>query len=153
MRGMRALLGAMARNREKAGALAPALERFLKVTRSYWPGLFHCYAVEGLPRTNNDLEQFFGSSRHHERRATGRKGASPALVLRGSVRLISGAATRVRSRTGPELQPRDPARWKQLRHQLEVRCHVRRCGFRFRRNPAAYLNALEEELNKLILPS
>jgi hypothetical protein len=34
-----------------------------------------------------------------------------------------------------------------------VRCHVRRCGFRFRRNPAAYLNALEEELNKLILPS
>ena len=153
MRGMRALLGAMARNREKAGALAPALERFLKVTRSYWPGLFHCYAVEGLPRTNNDLEQFFGSSRHHERRATGRKSASPALVLRGSVRLISGAATRVRSRTGPELQPRDPVRWKQLRHQLDARCHVRRCGFRFRRDPAAYLNALEEELNKLILPS
>lgn len=153
MCGMRALLGAMARNREKAGTLAPALERFLKVTRSYWPGLFHCYAVEGLPRTNNDLEQFFGASRHHERRATGRKGASPALVLRGSVRLISGAATRVRSRTGPELQPRDPVRWKQLRHQLDARCHVRRCGFRFRRDPAGYLKALEEELRKLILPS
>lgn len=150
---MRGLLGAMARNRAKAGALAPALDRFLKVTRSYWPGLFHCYAVEGLPRTNNDLEQFFGSSRHHERRATGRKGASPALVLRGSVRLIAGAATRVRRRSGPELQPRDRARWQQLRRQLEARSHVRRCGLRFRRDPAAYLKSLEEDLRKLTLPS
>lgn len=153
MRSLRSLLGAMARNRTKAGALAPALERFLKVTRSYWPGLFHCYAVEGLPRTNNDLEQFFGSSRHHERRATGRKSASPALVLRGSVRLISGAATRVRIRSGPELQPRDLTGWKQLRHQLDARCHVRRCGLRFRRDPAAYLKQLEEDLHKLALPS
>lgn len=153
MRSLRSLLGAMMRNRTKAGTLAPALERFLKVTRSYWPGLFHCYAVEGLPRTNNDLEQFFGSSRHHERRATGRKGASPALVLRGSVRLVSGAATRVRTRSGPELQPRDPARWKQLRRQLDARRHVRRCGLRFRRDPAAYLKNLEQDLNKLVLPS
>src|SRR5262249_38618313 len=74
VRLMRCLLGARARHQEKAGTLAPALKRFLKVTRSYWPGLFHCYAVAGLPRTNNDLEQFFGSCRHHERRATGRKG-------------------------------------------------------------------------------
>ncbi len=153
MRSLRGLLGSMARNRVKAGALAPALERFLKVTGSYWPGLFHCYSVKGLPRTNNDLEQFFGSSRHHERRATGRKSASPALVLRGSVRLVSGAATRVRPRSGPELQPRDPARWKQLRHQLEARCHVRRCGLRFRRDPAAYLKDLGADLDKLILPS
>jgi hypothetical protein len=153
MRSLRSLLGVMSRNRAKAGALAPALERFLKVTRSYWPGLFHCYAVKGLPRTNNDLEQFFGSSRHHERRATGRKSASPALVLRGSVRLVSAAATRVRSRSATELQPRDPAQWQQLRRQLEARRHVRRCGLRFRRDPAAYLKRLEEELNQLILPS
>jgi hypothetical protein len=153
MGSMRSLLGAMTRHRAKAGTLAPALERFLKVTRSYWPGLFHCYAVEGLPRTNNDLEQFFGSSRHHERRATGRKGASPALVLRGSVRLVSGAATRVRTRSGPELRPRDPTRWKQLRRQLDARRQVRRCGLRFRRDPAAYLRSLEADLHKLVLPS
>ena len=29
------------------------------------------------------LEQLFGSQRHHERRATGRRAASPAAVLRG----------------------------------------------------------------------
>ena len=150
---LQALLDAMARDREKAGALAPAIDRFLKVSRSYWPGLFHCYAVEGVPRTNNDLEQFFGSSRHHERRATGRKGAPLALVLRGSVRLISAAATRLRSRSGAELQPRDPARWKQMREQLDARRHVRRCGLRFRRDPKAYLRRLEQDLVKLALPS
>jgi hypothetical protein len=152
-RRLQALLDAMARDREKAGALPPAIDRFLKVSRSYWPGLFHCYSVEGVPRTNNDLEQFFGSSRHHERRATGRKSASPALVLRGSVRLIAAAATRLRKRSGAELQPRDPARWKQLRQQLEARRHVRRRGLRFRRNPKAYLDNLEEQLGKLALPS
>lgn len=152
-RRLRAQLDVMARDREKAGALAPAVDRFLKVSRSYWPGLFHCYSVEGLPRTNNDLEQFFGSSRHHERRATGRKSAPLGLVLRGSVRLVAGAATRLRIRTGAELQPRDPARWKQLRQQLEARRHVRCRGLNFRRDPQKYLGNLEERLIKLALPS
>src|SRR5262249_52409471 len=34
-----------------------------RVSRSYWPGLFACYEVADLPRTNNDLEHFFGSHR------------------------------------------------------------------------------------------
>jgi hypothetical protein len=38
----RGLLGAMTRHGEGAGDLAGALGRFRKVTRSYWPGLFHC---------------------------------------------------------------------------------------------------------------
>ena len=150
---LQALLDVMARDREKAGALAPAIGRFLKVSRSYWPGLFHCYSVEGVPRTNNDLEQFFGSCRHHERRATGRKGASPGLVLRGPVRLVAGAATRQRRRSGAELQPRDLAAWKQQRQQLEARRQVRRRGLRFRRDPKAYLTNLEEQAGKLPLPT
>ena len=52
------LLGAMTRHQAAAGTLAPALEHFRKVTRSYWPGLFACYTVPELPRTNNDLESF-----------------------------------------------------------------------------------------------
>ena len=83
-------LAAMARHRAKAGPLAGAVDHFLKVTRSYRPGLFHCYAVADLPRTDNDLERLFGSYRRHERRATGRKANSSATVLRGPVRLIAG---------------------------------------------------------------
>jgi hypothetical protein len=65
------LLGAMARHRAKAGAI----DHWRKVSASYRPGLFHAYRVPGLPRTNNALEHLFGSHRHHDRRATGRKTA------------------------------------------------------------------------------
>ena len=51
------LVAAITRHRAKAGSLAGAIEHFGKVTRSYRPGLFHCYAVPDLPRTDNGLEQ------------------------------------------------------------------------------------------------
>jgi len=56
-------LGAMGQHQAKAGSLAPAIGHFLQVSRRYWPGLFHGYSVPALPRTNNDLEQFFGAYR------------------------------------------------------------------------------------------
>ena len=57
------LLGAMTRHQATAGTFAPALAHCRKVTRSSWPGLFACSTVPELPRTNNDLEQFFGAYR------------------------------------------------------------------------------------------
>jgi len=149
---LRGLLGAMARHRSGAGKLAPAVGHFLKVTRSYWPGLFPCYRIAGLPRTNNDLEHLFGAHRYHERRSMGRKVASPALVLRGSVRVLAATATRIHCPGASELQPRDLDPWKQQREQLEKRQQIRRCGLRFRRDPQAYLGQLEVLL-QLSLPS
>lgn len=52
------------------GSLKSGIIHFLKVTDSYWTGLFHCYSVSGLPRTNNDLELIFGIVCHHQRRCT-----------------------------------------------------------------------------------
>lgn len=146
------LLGAMSRHRPGAGKLAAAADHFLKVTASYWPGLFHCYGVADLPRTNNDLEHLFGSSRHHERRCTGRKAASPAMVLRGPVRVIAAAATRLRPVTGPELAPADVGAWLNLRAGLDERREARKQRCRFRRDPAGYLRRLEE-LIKPTLPA
>src|SRR5262252_4244252 len=93
-RAYRSLLAQMARRKQDAGCLAPSIDFFLKVTRSYWSGLFQCYKVPDLPRTNNDLERFFGAARCHERRVSGQKVAAPSLVVRGSVRLIAAVATR-----------------------------------------------------------
>ena len=147
------LLGAMARHGPALGALAGAVRHFVKVTRSYWPGLFHCYTVADLPRTNNDLEQFFGSHRYHERRASGRTGASPGLVLRGQARLLAAAATRRRIFTAAELASADPGRRQELRRQLEARRQRRVQRRRFRRDPQAYLQALEEQLLQSALPA
>ena len=151
-RRLHGLLGAMGQHRAKAGSLAPAVGHFLKVSRSYWPGLFHCYSVPDLPRTNNDLEQFFGAYRYHERRATGRKVASPAVVLRGAVRLIACAATRLRPFASEELVPDSVSAWQELRHNLETRRHQRTQRRRFRRDPASYLANLEADLLQLSLP-
>ena len=151
-RRLHGLLGAMSRHRARAGSLTPAVDHFLKVSRSYWPGLFHCYSVPELPRTNNDLEQFFGAHRYHERRATGRKGASPALVLRGAVQLVAYAATRLHPFTSEELAPDQMHTWQELRQRLEARRQRRTHRRRFRRDPAAYLAQLEAALLQLSLP-
>jgi hypothetical protein len=147
------LLGAMTRHRAAAGYLAGAVQHFVRVTRSYWPGLFHCYEVAELPRTNNALEQFFGSYRYHERRSSGRKGASPALVLRGEARLLAAAATRLRRQTGADLAGVDRGRWAELREGLEVRRQRRTQRRRFRRDPQAFLRQLENQLLKPTLPA
>ena len=149
----RGLLGAMARYAGHAGDLAGALGHFRKVTRSYWPGLFHCYDVAGLPRTDNDLKHLFGAHRYHGRRASGRKVASPGLVVRGSVRLPAALATRLRGEArGEDLAPSDLDAWRRLRAGLERRQAVRAQGRRFRRDPAAYLQELEDALIKGTLP-
>jgi hypothetical protein len=114
--------------------------------------LFHCCDVPDLPRTNNGLEQLFGSTRHHERRCTGRKAASPSMVLRGSVRIVAGLGTRTRRLEGRELAPRDLRAWRTLRASLEQRRSARSLRYRFRRDPVAYLAQLESRLLKRTLP-
>ena len=146
------LLTEMTARQATAGTLSPALRHFLKVTRSYWPGLFHCYDVPDLPRTNNDLEQAFGALRYHQRRATGGKRSAPGTVVRGSVRLVAAVTTRQRRFEPPDLWPRDLARWRHLRQELEHRAAARRTLRRFRRDPAAYLHALEDQFLQAILP-
>jgi hypothetical protein len=151
-RRLRGVLGAMARHAASVGRLAPAVAHFLKVTRSYWPGLFTCYDVPDLPRTNNDLEQFFGAHRYHERRSNGRRTACAGAVVRGSVRLVASAATRLHQVTAADLAPVDLDRWRALRRDLEGRQRGRVLGRRFRRDPEGYLERLEEALIKPALP-
>src|SRR5690348_2143034 len=132
--------------------LAAMLSTFRKVTTSYWPGLFHCYDLADLPRTNNELEQYFGSARYHERRATGRRGASPALVVRGAVRLLAAVVTPQHSFVGADLRPRDVEAWRRVRQQMAARQESRRLQSRFRTDPAAYLAVLEAQALQPSLP-
>ena len=129
------------------------LKQFLKVTKSYWTGLFRCYESADVPRTNNDLEHAFGSHRYHERRANGRRRGQPGLVVVGSARVIAGLATRLRPEEGLVLSPGYVADWKKLRDELEARRESRRKQRRFRRDPDAYLKDLERRCLQLLLPA
>jgi len=126
--------------------LGEAIEHFCHITDNFAVGLFHCYDVEGLPPTNNDLEHCFGVARVHERRATGRRGAIPGVVVRGSVRVITAVVAKEQSFSAEELRPGDYQRWRKLRLQLQQGEETRRRQFRFRKDPASYLAALEAQL-------
>lgn len=151
-RRLAGLLGAITRHRPRSGKLKEAMQHFVKVTHSYWPGLFHCYRIEGLERTNNGLEHLFGSHRHHERRATGRRHGSPAMVLRGPVRLVAATSSRLQSFRGADLALARLQDWQAMRAELEQRRQARVLRCRFRKNPIAYLAQLEERLLKPTLP-
>jgi len=147
------VLQRMAHEASRPGSLSAPLQHFLRATESDRSNLFATYRVPGLPRTNNDLEQFFGSARSHERRISGRKGAAPSTVIRGQVRLVAAFGTRLRAPTPAELRPTCVSAWRSLRADLEVRHEARRQQLRFRRDPAAFLQQLEDQLLRSSLPS
>jgi hypothetical protein len=66
--------------------VTPPLDQFAlhldTVSRSYWPGLFHCYDVPGLPRTNNDLESRFRDTSRRLLQTTGQKGLTQRTLQR-----------------------------------------------------------------------
>ena len=146
-------LAEMTDQQTTVGTLQPAVAHFLKVSASYWPGLFFCYDVPGLPRTNNTLEQYFGSARYHQRRASGRIHATAATVVRGSVRVLAATASRLHRFGEYDLRHPNLDRLARLRHSLALRQEARRQQGRFRRDPDAYLAALESTLLKRSLPS
>jgi hypothetical protein len=150
---MEALLAEIRDEQMTVGTLQPGVAHFLKVSASYWPGLFYCYDIPGLPRTNNILEQFFGSVRYHHRRASGRIRASAGTVVRGSVRALASSASRLHPFGEYELRHPDLDRWQDLRQSLDLRQEARRQQGRFRKDPVAYLAALESRLLKPSLPS
>jgi len=54
------------------------------ILRNLWWGLFTCYDVEGLPRTNNALEQFLRRIKMGQRRISGRKNVQDFILRYGS---------------------------------------------------------------------
>jgi len=128
------------------GPLAEAFEHFCHITDNFSAGLFRCYDIAGLPRTNNALEHCFGVARVHERRATGRRGAIPGVVVRGSVRVMAAVTSTTQVFSVEELRPTNYQRWRELRRQLQQREETRRHQWRFRKDPVAYLAEVEARL-------
>ena len=67
--------------------LSPWLAQFrgglLAVSERYWSGLFHCYDIGGVPRTNNDHESLYGQTKRQLRRQLGVRELREPLLRRG----------------------------------------------------------------------
>jgi len=113
--------------------LSPRLDAFRhhldKVSASYWPGLFHCYDIEGLPRTNNDLESHFRDTQRRLLRTTGQKGQTRRALQRiGAWELLPRPPTEAKCLTALREVPADLLAEEQDRfrqHQDRFRLHTR----------------------------
>ena len=90
----------MVQRQSKGPSTLEAFGRHLDlVSRSYWPGLFHCYEVPGLPRTNNELESHFRETRRRLLRTTGQQGQTQRTLQRqGAWKLLPHPPTEAKLR-------------------------------------------------------
>jgi len=127
--------------------LSPRLDSFRHhldtVSVNYWPGLFHCYDAEEIPRTNNELESHFRDTKRQLLRTTGQK----------------GQVRRTLERTGAwELLPRPPDETERLAALRSVssselrkereRLHKHLERFRFHSRSSSRTNAQFEQLRR-----
>lgn len=100
-----------------------------KTTRSYAPGLFHCYDIPGLPRTNNDRESEFRDLNRRLLATTGQKGLVRRILQRqGAWELIPRLASL--EKTVKALSQVDPGEFQKERlrvreHRDRFRLHTR----------------------------
>ena len=81
-RQLRGYLDTVQRQPEVTPTFATFGRHLDTVSRSYWSGLFHCYDVPGLPRTNNELESRFRDTRRRLLRTTGQQGQTQRTLQR-----------------------------------------------------------------------
>ena len=68
--------------------LHPFRQHLIAITRRFAPGLYVCYDIPGLPRTNNELESIFRRVKSLERRIEGRQHINDTLLCYGPWLLI-----------------------------------------------------------------
>ena len=124
------------------------IDHVVGVSNRYWPGLFHCYDDPRIPRTTNELEGSFGSSKRGVRQRTGRKSTSG-----GKLESAGEVVVRVEALLGvmspPELQQHllavPPERYLKSKGRLRHLQHPARERRSIQRNPEGYLDGVLKE--------
>jgi hypothetical protein len=122
------------------------LRHFLHVTDNLRPQLIACYDVEGLPRTNNDMEGFIRAIKTRYRRVSGRKNWNRYLLRYG--RRVAYYEAQVRS-AGGEAEVNGavgqvtPQQWRGGRAEQRARQADQLKQYRFRHKRATFLQGLE----------
>jgi hypothetical protein len=114
------------------------------VLRRLGDGLYHCYDVAGLPRTDNDLEHFFRQLKAGERRATGHRRSDRFVVRVGGFAAYAAAArTCSEAALLEQLATVAPAAYRSQRVALRATQHRQVQMHRFHLRPDRYLRDLE----------
>jgi hypothetical protein len=129
---LRGYLDTVCRWPEATPSLAQFARHLDTVSRSYWPGLFHCYDVPGLPRTNNELESHFRDTSRRLLRTTGQKGLTQRTLQRqGAWELLPRPPTETKicevlSQTPAEDLTQERQRFAEHRQRFRMQSRSRR---------------------------
>jgi len=126
-----------------ASPLSRRLNRKWQAMSKTWlPGILHCYDITGLPRSNLELESIFGKLRRAQRRKSGRKETTPLRIFGpGEMVFLSLDDQDIL----PLLQSVPAEAYWSQRRQLAEREEPRRWLTRLRRDPAQALAQLDEQ--------
>lgn len=117
-------------------------QHLLALSERYWPGLFPCYDIVGLPRTNNDLEGLYGQTKRNARRLSGLRQVRQPLQRHGAwlvYRSQDESATALHARlaqVSAEAYQAERTRWLARQEQFRQR-------HRWRHQRANVLSELE----------
>jgi hypothetical protein len=128
--------------------LSRRLARRWRAMRQSWlPQILHCYDIQGLPRSNLDLESTFGTLRRSQRRISGRKETSPIRIFGpGAITLLALDDEEVL----PLLRSVPPdTYWSQRRRQEECE-EPHRWLTRLHRDPTRALSQVDEQFYQVV---
>lgn len=123
---------------------APIVDNIARYTKGFWDGLFACYDEYHLPRTNNDLEQFFRQTKAQHRRITGLRNWNTYIQRNGEMIVLIRDALRQENITH-RLSTVGYTAYKKCKLEWHARLSDQVERRRFNRDPEAYLAALERE--------
>lgn len=133
--------------------LCPKVKHVATVLRRLGDGLYHCYDVPGLPRTDNAMEQFYRRVKTEQRRITGRKRADAFVVrVAGFAVYATAASTLPEAALLQQLAAVPADAWQQERVTLRANQDRQAKMRRFRLHRDAYLADLERRWTSLALP-
>lgn len=142
-RNLARVLGSIADRPLADDWLAQFRQHIFKVSDSYWSGLFHCYRLVGVPRTNNALESLFGEARQRRRRQTGRCEQRQDWLRHGAWLLYRSEDATVADLL-QRLQQVSPEAYRTARQRFMARQERFRLRWHWRHQPAAVLQQLED---------
>lgn len=127
---------------------SPMVDNLHRYSKGFWKGLFTCYDHYYVPRTNNDLEQFFRQTKASHRRITGLRNWNSYIMRNGEMIVLVQDALR---------QPHVISRLRSVSFEdfksCKQRWDNRLSGViqrkRFNRDPEAYLSGLEQKWEQL----
>jgi hypothetical protein len=120
-----------------------------KTFRERWWGLFKCYDVEGLPRTNNELERYMRRIKSGHRRIVGRKNVHDFIIRYGRHAACVDYQEN-QDELLQRLQQVSQADFLRERRELDTALVKEQKRFRFRHHQAKFLQELEQRWAKAV---